>query len=81
MENNTTRESLFSRQTWIIITVIGFVGLIFLLRNHTSHVFSVIPYLVLLLCPLLHIFMHKGHVGHNKDRNRQKDDNQSHASH
>jgi hypothetical protein len=25
----------------------------------------VLPYAVLLLCPLIHIFMHRGHNGHN----------------
>lgn len=56
----------FSRKTWLVILIIGLVGLVFLLRNHTSHVFSVLPYLVLLLCPLMHLFMHKGH-GHNSE--------------
>ena len=54
--NNT-----FSKKTWIVIAIIGVFGLIFLLRTHTSHVLSVIPYLILLLCPFMHIFMHKNH--------------------
>ncbi len=58
------QSETFSRQTWWIILVVGLIGLTFLLRNHTSHVFSVLPYLILLLCPLMHLFMHKGHGDH-----------------
>lgn len=57
--NNT-----FSKKTWIVIAIIGVFGLIFLLRTHTSHMLSVIPYLILLLCPFLHIFMHRNHGNH-----------------
>lgn len=58
-------SNTFSRKTWWIVFVIGLVGLVFLLRDHTSHVFSVLPFLILLACPLMHLFMHKGHGGHD----------------
>jgi hypothetical protein len=35
----------------------------FLLTEHTAHVFGVLPYLLILACPLMHIFMHHGHRG------------------
>jgi hypothetical protein len=41
------------------LVVIGF----FLLTEHTAHVFGVLPYLLLLACPLMHLFMHHGHGG------------------
>lgn len=62
---NESVKNTFSRKIWWIIFVIGLVGLVFLLRDHTSHVFSVLPYLILLACPLIHLFMHKGHSGHD----------------
>lgn len=37
----------------------------YLLATHTGHVLEAVPYLVLLACPLLHVFMHRGH-GHGK---------------
>lgn len=30
---------------------------------HQQHVFAVLPFLVILACPLMHLFMHGGH-GH-----------------
>jgi peptidoglycan/LPS O-acetylase OafA/YrhL len=35
----------------------------FLLTEHTAHVFGVLPYLLILACPLMHLFMHHGHHG------------------
>ena len=39
------------------VAIAGF----FLLTEHTAHVFGVLPYLLLLACPLLHFFMHSHH--------------------
>jgi len=54
----------FSKGVWLMILVIGIIGLVFLFNNHTSHVLIALPYLILLACPLMHLFMHKGHGGH-----------------
>lgn len=35
----------------------------FLLTEHTAHVFGVLPYFLILACPLMHLFMHHGHHG------------------
>ena len=35
----------------------------YLLTEHTAHVFGVLPYLLILTCPLMHLFMHHGHGG------------------
>lgn len=31
---------------------------------HQQHVFAALPFLVILACPLMHLFMHGGHGGH-----------------
>lgn len=45
---------------------LGLIGAVtyFLLIEHRQHVFQFLPYLILLLCPLMHMFMHGGHGGH-----------------
>lgn len=45
------------------LALIGFAAIagFFLLREHKAHVVVWLPWLILLACPLLHIFMHGGH--------------------
>lgn len=49
------------------LLVLGAVAAYFLLREHRAHVFSALPYLLLLSCPLMHLFMHHGHGHHQGD--------------
>jgi Ca2+/Na+ antiporter len=34
---------------------------LYLLITHTGHMIGGLPYLLLLACPLMHLFMHRGH--------------------
>lgn len=47
------------------IAVIGFalVAAFYVLREHWGHAFGALPYLILLACPVMHLFMHHGHGG------------------
>lgn len=40
------------------------IALFYLLTEHTAHFFGVLPFLLLLACPVMHLFMHHGHGGH-----------------
>jgi hypothetical protein len=42
---------------WMFVAVIGF----FLWTEHRAHLFGALPYILLLLCPAMHLFMHHGH--------------------
>jgi len=45
----------------------------FLLVEHGEHVFRYLPYLILLLCPVMHIFMHGSHgKGHETHEHTEK---------
>lgn len=46
----------------VLLVFLAVTGL-FLAVEHTAHLFGVLPYALLLLCPLLHLFMHSGHGG------------------
>lgn len=40
------------------------VGVFYLYVEHRAHLYGALPYLLLLACPLLHVFMHRGHGKH-----------------
>jgi hypothetical protein len=44
-----------------LAVVLGF----FLLTEHRAHLFGALPFLLILACPLMHMFMHKGHGSHS----------------
>ena len=56
------------------------VGGFYLVTEHTAHLFGVLPYLFILACPLMHMFMHHGHGhggrGHQHGQPRRNDDEQ-----
>jgi hypothetical protein len=43
----------------MLILIVAF----YVVREHWNHVVGAWPYLLLLLCPLMHVFMHRGHGG------------------
>lgn len=45
------------------------IAAFFLLSEHRAHLLGALPWLLLLLCPLIHLFMHRGHRhGHGHGR-------------
>ena len=48
------------------LALIAFLAIaaFYLATEHTAHFFGVLPFALLLLCPILHLFMHGGHGGH-----------------
>ena len=52
---------------WLVVpAVLGFALLIF--SEHQQHVPDFLPFLILLACPLMHVFMHHGHGQSSHDR-------------
>ena len=45
---------------WALSLAIAAAGL-YLLITHTGHALGAVPYLLLLACPLMHVFGHGGH--------------------
>jgi len=57
------------RNFWLMPNGLAAMALIaavlyFLLAEHRAHFIYGLPFLILLLCPVMHIFMHKNHGGH-----------------
>ena len=58
------RHSLWGSRIGIALVVFGAIAAYFLFTEHRAHVFSGIAYLLLLACPLVHVFGHGGHGAH-----------------
>ena len=65
MTNETEQwYSLWRSRGGMALVVFGAIAAYFLFTEHRAHVFSGIAYLLLLACPLVHLFGHGGHGGH-----------------
>ena len=60
-EENTEPGSFWRSRYALGYLVIGAVAAYFLLTEHLAHVVGALPFLLLLACPLMHVFMHHGH--------------------
>ena len=49
------------------LVLIGFLAIagVYLWMEHRAHLLGALVFLPLLLCPLMHLFMHHGHGGHS----------------
>lgn len=56
---------------WLCLLVFLGIGVFFLFSEHRAHTLGALPFLLLLLCPVLHLFMHRGH-GHGPGKDADK---------
>ena len=55
------RSSSARSVSWTIGLTLVLAGIAYLLTRHANHALQYLPLLVILACPLLHIFLHRGH--------------------
>jgi len=46
--------------TWVFLLGLAVLTAFYLLMKHQSHLLGALPLLILLACPLMHVFMHRG---------------------
>lgn len=61
-----------SRTGLVTIALLAIAGF-FLVVEHYAHVFGLLPFALLLLCPLMMLFMHGGHQGHSNSNDKAND--------
>lgn len=63
-----------TRNGWGGLPVLLFVGILlfFLFTEHRAHAFGILPYLFLLLCPLMHL-LHGRHHGRTPEHDRSNE--------
>lgn len=64
MSPQPSAKPFFRSRTGLAFLTFLAIAAFFLITEHTAHVFGILPYVLLLLCPVLHLFMHRGHSGH-----------------
>lgn len=71
----TAPTNRHERAPWLVrllmFAVLG-VGAYYIIAEHGAHLLAAWPLLILLACPLMHIFMHGGHAGHG-GQSQQRD--------
>ena len=64
---NGLKDWLRSRAGIAVLAAVAVLAFL-IYTEHIAHLLGAIPYLLLLACPLMHIFMHRGHQHHSSDR-------------
>lgn len=71
--------SFFTRSMGVAVAMLALIAFFYILREHWQHVAGSWPYLLLLACPLMHVFMHHGHShdqhGPHQDGSRERQRN------
>ena len=60
-ENHSPAGGWFRSRTGLVFLVFLAIAAFFLVTEHRAHALSVLPFLLVLLCPLLHLFLHRRH--------------------
>lgn len=46
---------------WLGVCLFAAIAVFFLWEEHQAHILGALPWLILLACPFIHIFMHRNH--------------------
>ena len=49
---------------WLGLCFFLAIAVFFLWEEHRAHLLGAVPYVLVLLCPTIHLFMHRGHGDH-----------------
>jgi len=70
-KDDSERKNIFTGQRMVLVLLV-IIGGFFLWTEHQAHVLGALPYLILLLCPLMHFFGHgQSHDSHKDHENRE----------
>ena len=64
-----TDNPRFHIPVWVAVCLFLAIAIMLLWEEHEAHIWGALPYALFLICPLIHIFMHRGHGGHNHGGN------------
>lgn len=71
MDNHNTHSAQIKKNNLVMWIFTGFIAYL-LITEHWAHIVPYLPYIILLLCPLMHLFMHGGHHTHHNDTHNRE---------
>jgi hypothetical protein len=63
---------------WLGLCFFLAVATFFLWEEHKAHILGLLPYVLLLLCLIVHPFMHRGHGSHGAGHSERDERHQAH---
>ncbi|WP_064695320.1 DUF2933 domain-containing protein [Rhizobium aegyptiacum] len=63
--NDNHPPSAWSAYSRTVFIAFAAIALALIAYEHRVHVLGILPWLLILACPLMHLFMHHGHGGHS----------------
>jgi hypothetical protein len=69
-EPHGTAPSFWKSPLGVACTLVAIAASVYLYVQHQAHVYALLPYLFLAACPLMHMFMHRGH-DHGRPRQQE----------
>ncbi len=63
-QRSRQQTSFWKSKTGLVAIAFLAIDAFFLVTEHRAHLLGWLPWLILLACPLPHMFMHGGHGGH-----------------
>lgn len=63
MDQQHARPSFWKSPFGVLATLVAIAASVYLYLVHKDHVLALLPYVFLAVCPLMHMFMHRGHGG------------------
>ena len=77
-EQNQIGRDIVTRRMKQVFVVFAIIGGFFVVAEHRAHLIPYLPWLFLAACPLMHVFMHHGHGGHDRHGTGESDGRSNH---
>jgi hypothetical protein len=69
-----SQGSFWTSRAFLVCAILLAIAGVLLWTEHFAHALGLLPFLLILACPLLHIFMHGGHGRHGDHVHQQPSD-------
>jgi hypothetical protein len=67
-------RSPLKQRVLLVFLAFAAMAIVLLWQDHRAHILGLIPWLFLLACPLMHVFMHHGHGSHSHHEPLRRED-------